>query len=43
MSELRCLASRTIFNDSPFAKMITGFMNVLTFGCLVVLLYLLEK
>ena len=33
ISELRYLASRTIFNDSPFAKMITGFMNVLPFGC----------
>ena len=32
ISELRYLASRTIFNDSPFAKMITGFMNVLPFG-----------
>ena len=34
ISDLRYLASRTIFNDSPFAKMITGFMNVLAFGCL---------
>ena len=32
MSELRYLASRTLFNDSPFAKMITGFMNVLHLG-----------
>ena len=33
MSELRYLASRTIFNDSPLARMITGFINVLPFGC----------
>ena len=33
MSELRYLASRTLFNDSPFAKMITGFMNVLHLDC----------
>ena len=33
MSQMRYLASRTIFNDSPFAKMITGFINVLLFGC----------
>ena len=33
MSELRYLASRTIFNDSPIAKIITGFMNVFLFGC----------
>ena len=33
ISELRYLASRTIFSDSPFAKMITGMMNVLHFGC----------
>ena len=32
MSELRYLASRTNFNDSPFARMITVFMNVLTYG-----------
>ena len=32
MSELRYLASRTIFNDSPLARMITGLMNVLPFG-----------
>ena len=32
-SELRYLASRTIFYDSPFAKTITGFMNALSFGC----------
>ena len=33
ISELRYLASRTIFNDSPLARMITGLMNVLPFGC----------
>ena len=33
MSELRYLASRTIFNDSPLARMITGLINVLPFGC----------
>ena len=33
MSELRYLASRTIFNDSPFASMIKGFINVFPFGC----------
>ena len=33
MSEFKYLASRTICNDSPFAKMITGFINVLPFGC----------
>ena len=30
---MRYLASRTVFNDSPFARMITGFVNVLLFGC----------
>ena len=33
ISELRYLASKTIFSDSPFAKMITGFIKVLPFGC----------
>ena len=33
ISALRYLAARTNFIDSPFAKMITGFMNVLPFGC----------
>ena len=33
ISELRYLASKTIFNDSPFAKIITGLINVLLFGC----------
>ena len=28
ISELRYLASRTIFNDSPLARMITGLINV---------------
>ena len=33
ISELRYLASKTIFSDSPFARMITGLMMVLPFGC----------
>ena len=33
ISELRYLASRIIFSDSPFARMITGLINVLPFGC----------
>ena len=33
MSEMRYLSSRTIFNHSSFAKMVTGFMKVLPFGC----------
>ena len=33
MSELRYLASRTIFKDLPFAMMITEFMKVLPSGC----------
>ena len=33
MRELRYLAFKTIFNDSPLAKIITGFMNVFPFGC----------
>ena len=32
-SELRNLASKTIFNDSPLARMITGLMKVLPLGC----------
>ena len=31
--ELRYLASKTIFSDSPFARMITGLIKVLPFGC----------
>ena len=33
ISELMYLASKTIFSDSPFARMITGLIKVLTFGC----------
>ena len=33
ISEMRYLASRTIFSDSPFARMITGLIKVLPFGC----------
>ena len=33
ISELRYLASKTVFSDSPFARMITGLMKVFTFGC----------
>ena len=33
IGELRYLASKTIFNDSPFARMITGLIKVLPFGC----------
>ena len=33
MSELRYLASKTIFKDSPLAKIAIGFMNVFPFGC----------
>ena len=32
ISELRYLASRTIFTDSPIAKMITGLIKMLLFG-----------
>ena len=32
-SELRYLASKTIFSDSPFDRMITGLIKVLPFGC----------
>ena len=33
ISELRYLASKTIFSDSPFARRITGLVKVLLFGC----------
>ena len=33
MRELRYLASKTAFNDTPLAKIITGLMNVILFGC----------
>ena len=33
ISELRYLASRTMFSDSPLANMITGLIKVLPFGC----------
>ena len=33
ISELRYLASKTIFSDSPFARIMTGLMKVLPFGC----------
>ena len=33
ISELRYLASKTIFSGSPFARMITGLLKVLAFGC----------
>ena len=33
ISELRYLASKTFLSDSPFARMITGLMKVLPFGC----------
>ena len=33
ISELRYLASKTILSDSPFARMITGLIKVLPFGC----------
>ena len=33
ISELRYLASKTIFSDSPFVRMITGLIKVLPFGC----------
>ena len=32
ISELRYLASKTIFSDSPFARMITGLIKVIPFG-----------
>ena len=33
ISDLRYLASKTNFNDSPFARMVTGLMKVLLFDC----------
>ena len=33
ISELRYLASKTIFNVSPFARMKTELIKVLPFGC----------
>ena len=33
MSELRYLAPKSVFNDSPLAKIIMAFMNVFPFGC----------
>ena len=33
ISELRYVASRTIFSDSSLAKMITGLIKVLPFRC----------
>ena len=33
ISEMRYLASRTIFSDFPLAKMITGLIKVLPFSC----------
>ena len=33
MSELRYLASRTIFSDSTLARMVTGLIEVFPFGC----------
>ena len=33
ISELRYLASKTIFGDLLFARMITGLIKVLPFGC----------
>ena len=33
MSEFRYLASKTIFSDSPSAKIITGLIKVFLFGC----------
>ena len=32
-SELKYLASRTNFSDSPLARMITGLIKVFPFGC----------
>ena len=32
ISELRYLASKTFFSDSPFARMVTGLIKVLPFG-----------
>ena len=33
ISDLSYLASKTIFSDSPFARIMTGLMKVLPFGC----------
>ena len=33
ISELRHIASKTIFSDSVFPRMITGLIKVLHFGC----------
>ena len=33
MSELRYLASRNIFSDSPSIKLITGLIELFAFGC----------
>ena len=33
MSELRYLASRTIFSDSPLVRIITGLKKVYLSGC----------
>ena len=33
MSELRYLASRTFFSDSPLARIIAGLIKVIHFGC----------
>ena len=32
LASLKIIKFITIFNDSPFAKMITGFINLLPFG-----------
>ena len=31
--KMKYLVSKTIFSDSPLARMITGFIKVLPFGC----------
>ena len=33
ISELRYLASRTVFSDSPLAELVTGLIKVLPFDC----------
>ena len=43
ISELRYLASRTIFSDSPLAKTITGLINVLPFFLLVIIFHIVLK
>ena len=40
VGELRYLASRTIFSDSPFVRMITGSIKVLSFGFFLLVIYL---